>query len=185
VKEFHRRHLVWSWALIALVGLMLTGGCGESSGSDSQPDTAADAGSAPDSASPRQRVRDALEDAKGPVEDPRVTRVEFGRKELTVTAKTPEGGFQGASTKDLDRQAGAIFAAIYGDAGWRKTGAVVVFKGGLVNSKTGEDLPDVNTGIYTIKRGEARQIDWSDDDAINYTIDWSLYRDFAHPALKQ
>ena len=55
----------------------------------------------------------------------------------------------------------------------------------LVDTETGKDLPNANTGIYTMSRGEARRIDWSNDDAINYTIDWSLYRDFAHPALKQ
>jgi hypothetical protein len=31
--------------------------------------------------------------------------------------------------------------------------------------------------------GEANQIDWSDDDALA-NIDWSIYRDFCHPALE-
>ena len=80
---------------------------------------------------------------------------------------------------------GAIFSAIYGDAEWKKTGTVIVYKGGLVDSKTGQELPDANTGIYTIKQGEASQIDWSDQDTIDFSIDWSLYRDFVHPALEQ
>lgn len=132
----------------------------------------------------KQRVKDALKNADGPVEDPEIIDVEFG-DELTVTTKTPKGGIEGASTKDLDRMAGAIFAAVYGNGGFKKTGTVVVFEGGLVSTKTGQDLPDVNTGIYVIKKSEARDIDWSDEDAIDYTIDWSLYREFAHTALKQ
>jgi hypothetical protein len=167
-----------------VVALVVATGCGNDAGSDDQDQAAADTEAA-QPASPKARVRQALEDAEGPVEDPQVTRVDFGRRELAVTAKTPEGGFEGASTKDIDRLAGAIFAAIYGDAGYRRTGMVVVFKGGLVDAATGKELPDANTGIYTIKRGEARQIDWSDDDTVNFTIDWSFYRDFAHPALKQ
>ena len=27
----------------------------------------------------------------------------------------------------------------------------------------------------------ARQIDWSDDDALTYNIEWSNFRDFATP----
>jgi hypothetical protein len=30
---------------------------------------------------------------------------------------------------------------------------------------------------------QAKQIDWSDDDAL-LNIDWSIYRDFCHPALQ-
>jgi hypothetical protein len=52
-----------------------------------------------------------------------------------------------------------------------------------VDSRTGEDLPDANTGIYTMPAGLAGQIDWSDEDGL-LNIDWSNYRDFCHPALE-
>jgi hypothetical protein len=61
---------------------------------------------------------------------------------------------------------------------------VLVYKGGLVSKSTGKELPDVNTGIFTMPTGQAKQIDWSDDDALD-NIDWSIYRDFCHPALQQ
>ena len=34
-------------------------------------------------------------------------------------------------------------------------------------------------------KAEADEIDWSDKDAVQFNIDWSNYRVFAHPALKQ
>jgi hypothetical protein len=43
----------------------------------------------------------------------------------------------------------------------------------------------VNTGIFTMHARDASQIDWSNDDALNYNIAWSNYRDFCHPALNQ
>ena len=54
----------------------------------------------------------------------------------------------------------------------------------LVDSSTGKELPDVNTGIFTMPDGQAKQIDWSDEEAL-LNIDWSIYRDFCHPALKE
>ena len=60
---------------------------------------------------------------------------------------------------------------------------MVAFKGGLVDTATGAELPDVNTGIFTMPAGQAQQINWSDEDAL-LNIDWSLYRDFCHPALQ-
>jgi hypothetical protein len=108
--------------------------------------------------------------------------VSFEGAEAQVTAKTPEGGLQGASCGDLNDGAKAIFKKIYTDGGW--TGpAVIVYKGGLVSTTTGEDLPDVNTGIFTMPAGQAQQINWSSDDTL-LNIDWSNYRDFCHPALK-
>ena len=59
-----------------------------------------------------------------------------------------------------------------------------MFKGGLVDSSTGQELPDVNAGIYTMPAAQAKRIDWSNEDAL-LNINWSLYRDFCHPALKQ
>jgi hypothetical protein len=82
----------------------------------------------------------------------------------------------------LDDGAQAVFETIYNDAGW-KGGAVVVYQGGLVDTSTGKELPDENTGIFTMPAGKATQIDWSDEDAL-LNIDWSIYRDFCHPALQ-
>jgi hypothetical protein len=113
-----------------------------------------------------------------------VQDVSFEGREAQVTVTTPEGGFQGASCGDLNDGARAIFAKIYNDAGWTG-GAAVIFKGGLVSTVTGEELPDVNTGIFTMHADQAAQIDWSDEDALSYNIDWSYYRDYCHPALKQ
>lgn len=134
--------------------------------------------------SPQDVVRSALEDVDGPVEDPEVKEVTFGGGSARVIVATPEGGLDGASTTDLDDQAGAVFAAVYNETGWTEN-AEVVFTGGLVDSKTGQELDDAMTGNYSIKSPEAEQIDWSDQDTVWYVIDWSLYRTFAHPALKQ
>ena len=215
LKGFYREHRVWSWVIIVFVGLSLLtaigalipaeedgdgGGSGQQAAEEQPAEKERGGGSEEQTSeeqpseeqtseepteSPQDRVTQALADAEGPVEDPEVTDVQFGKKEVEVTAKTPEGGLEGPSTADLDRLTGAIFAAIYGDAGWNKTGAVAVYKGGLVDSKTGQELPDANTGIYTISRADASKIDWADQDTIDFGIDWSLYRDFAHPALKQ
>jgi hypothetical protein len=133
----------------------------------------------------RQIVRDALGDevqAGGYAGDVKILDVSFADSEAQVTARTPEGGFEGASCGDLDDGAQAIFKTIYDDGAW-KGSAVLVYQGGLVDSSTGKDLPDVNTGIFTMPAIKARQIEWSDDDGL-FGIDWSLYRDFCHPALQ-
>lgn len=99
--------------------------------------------------------------------------------------KTPEGGFQGPSTGDLNREAAAVFQAVYGKSKYpADSETTVVFKGGLVSRATGKDLPDDNTGIFTLTASDAHEIDWS-DDSIDGVIDWTIYRDFASPALKQ
>ena len=36
-----------------------------------------------------------------------------------------------------------------------------------------------------MSKADSRRIDWSDQDAIDYGIDWSLYRVFVHPAIKK
>lgn len=135
---------------------------------------------------PKQRVVEAVGDevetegcCAGTL---KIRKVSFAGAEAQVVVTTPEGGFQGVSCSDLDDGAQAVFKKIYRDAGW-KGGALVVFKGGLVNSATGQDLPDANTGIHTMPAVQARQIDWADDDVLS-NINWSLYRDFCHPALK-
>lgn len=138
---------------------------------------------------PQKRVRDALAEVGGSktlaLSDPEVKDISFDPlgKHLAVVAKTPEGGFDGASCEDLDHQAGAIFAELYDDAGWRGN-AVVSFQGGLVDKATGRDLPQAKTGFAQMGAGQAKQIDWSNDDAL-VNIDWSTYRAFCHPALKQ
>jgi hypothetical protein len=178
-----------------LVGVFLAGSililigsaCGDSSTSaggtnteESSTPTATES-----SVTPEERVREAIGDeveAGGYAGNLEVKNVTFEGKEAQVTVKTPEGGLEGASCGDLDDGAQAVFETIYNDAEW-KGGALTVFKGGLVDTQTGQELPDVNTGIYTIHAGQARQIDWSDEDAL-LNIDWSNYRDFCHPALQ-
>jgi hypothetical protein len=177
-----------------LTGVLLAGsilfligsGCGESS--TSEPGTTESATTSETVATPvapKDRVREAVGDevsAGGYAGDLEIKDVSFEGAEAQVTAKTPEGGFSGASCGDLDDGAQAVFQTIYKDGGW-KGGAALVYKGGLVNSSTGKELPDANTGIYTMPAAQARQIAWSDDDAL-LNIDWSIYQDFCHPALK-
>ena len=129
------------------------------------------------------RVRASLQDAEGSVEDPEIKEVDFVGDVVNVTAATPEGGFEGASTQDIDWQAQAIFTAIYDDTGF-DGGAQVLLTGGRVDAETGEDLPDAKTGSYEMTPAQAKKIDWGDGDALD-SIDWSLYRTFASPALKQ
>jgi hypothetical protein len=140
---------------------------------------------APAAPTPKERVEEAVGDevdAEGYAGTLDVQDVSFDGTEAQVTVATPEGGFEGASCGDLDDGARAVFETIYNDAGW-EGGAVTVFKGGLVDTSTGQELPDVNTGIYTMPAAQARQIDWSNEDAL-LNINWSLYRDYCHQALK-
>jgi hypothetical protein len=136
-------------------------------------------------ASPKERVREAVGGevhAGGYAGDVQIEDVSFEGAEAQVTAKTPEGGFQGASCGDLNDGAQAIFQKIYNEGGWTG-GAVIVYHGGLVSSATGQELPSVNTGIFTMPAARAQQINWSSDDTL-LNIDWSIYRDFCHPALQ-
>jgi hypothetical protein len=135
--------------------------------------------------SPKQRIAHALRnvDAGGYVGKVTIIKMVKDGRVLDIYAKTPKGGYSGASWDDLDHEAGAIFAAVYGNAHWTE-GIAIVMRGGLVSTETGKDLPNVNTGIFHMTRAQAKQIDWSDKDALRYNIDWSNYRDFAHPALK-
>lgn len=140
----------------------------------------------PPAATPQSRVRDAIGDsvdAGGYAGELEVRGVAFGRREVEVIVTTPEGGFEGASCGDLDDGAKAVFQKIYDDAGWNGS-AVLIYQGGLVSTQTGEELPDANIGIFTMPAKLANQIDWSNDDAIDFNIDWSNYRDFCHPALE-
>jgi hypothetical protein len=121
-------------------------------------------------------------EAGGYAGDVKIRGVDFYQDFVTVTAETPEGGLQGASCGDLDTAAGAIFEKVYKDTGW-KGNATIEFRGGLVDKATGKDLPNEQTGGFSIDPGQAKKIDWSDDDALS-NIDWSIYRDFCHPALQ-
>jgi hypothetical protein len=111
-----------------------------------------------------------------------VQDVSFEGNEAQITVTTPEGGFSGASCGDLNDGAEAVFVKVYDDAGWNG-GALVVFKGGLVDTSTGQPVPDVNTGIFTMPAARASQIDWGNEDVL-LNIDWDNYRDFCHPALQ-
>ena len=80
---------------------------------------------------------------------------------------------------DLDGSAAAAFEAIY----TMRTGERCH---GDVHRRTrrlpyGRDLPNAKPGLYRLTAREARQINW--DNAAS-DIDWSFYRLFAHPALK-
>jgi hypothetical protein len=171
--------------LLAGVILFLIGsGCDESSSSGGEEQgTTTEAKSSP--ATPKQRVQEAVGDevhASGYAGDLKILDVSFEGTEARVTAKTPEGGFEGAKCGDLADGAQAVFETIYNDGGW-KGGAALSYYGGLVDRATGKELPNANTGIYTMPAGQARQIDWSDEDAL-MNIDWSVYRTFCHPALQ-
>ena len=180
-----------SWLVSNYGGPKLYGGCKH--GVKFQPAKPAPASSVPaapaaPAAAPGptdEDIRNALDDADptefGAVADSvNVKQIErFGRSSLTITLETPEGGFQGASVADLDGSAAAAFKQLYTDTDWQGA-ATIRFTGGLVDSRTGRDLPNAMTGLYRVKASEARQIDW--DNAEN--VDWSYYRVFTHPALK-
>jgi hypothetical protein len=151
-------------ALLAGVILITGSGCGESS-------TSADQTTA---TTPQQRLQDELGDqvqGTGNAGDLEVKGVRVGSTNARVTVQTPGGGFQGTSCGDLDNGAQAVFETIYNDAGWEGD-ATVVYVGGLVNEATGKELPGANTGLFRMTAEQAKQIDWSDEDALS-NIDWS------------
>lgn len=135
---------------------------------------------------PQQRVREAVGaqvQAGGYAGELSIRQVSFEAAEVQVTVQTPAGGLEGASCADLDSGAEAVFKTIYGPGAWRG-GAAIVYQGGLVDSATGEELPEANTGIFTMPASQAGRIDWSNEDSL-LNINWALYRDFCHRALKQ
>lgn len=189
---------VLKWVLIIFVGLFVIGSIidlvgggdddkddkgkasqstseGSRSDSSESSDNAAPATPAAPAPTARQRLNDALDDVHAHVEN-------INPGFVLIETKTPGGGFQGPSTGDELRIASSIFKIVYGDVGLhRKTD--ILFRGGLVNSKTGQDLPDAKTGSFEMTKSDAEQIDWSDDDVL-FSINWALFRTFAHPALK-
>jgi hypothetical protein len=132
---------------------------------------------------PEEKLRDALSGAEGLVEDPQVKDVQIAGNSVTVTARTPEGGLEGPSTTDLNYMTSGLLKAIYGQGDFDGD-ATIEFTGGLIDSSTGQDLPNDLTAKFYMPAGKAGQIDWTDDDTIDYAIDWSLYRTFVHPAIK-
>lgn len=128
-------------------------------------------------------IRSELDGVTVPGGDPNIKNVFLRPGRLKVVVATPEGGFEGPSTKDMDRQVAEMLRAVYLNAGF-EGGTEVRFIGGLIDMKTGRDVPNALTGRYTIAPGEARQINWADGDLVSYLIDWSLYRSYVHPAIK-
>lgn len=135
-------------------------------------------------ASPEEKVRQALGSSVSSdfaIGDSKVRSANRLGTDMFIVLATPQGGFEGPSTSDADALASAAFAKTY-STGWRGP-AVVQFRGGLVDSSTGKDLPNAVAFTYRMQPGKARQIDWSDQDAL-HSINWSLYRTFCHPAFK-
>ena len=126
------RWFVWLLGGLAVVGLIAAIGSSgdESGGGDGSGGRQADpVAEWPANASPNDRVDAALTNVEGPVEDPKIEKVSFESVGVDVTAKTPEGGFDGASTQDLDWQAEAIFAAVYDQADYDES-ALLTFRAG-------------------------------------------------------
>lgn len=172
-----------AWGPILLVPVIVgaaLSGCGEQSEAGGNKSSSS-------GQSPQQRIEDALgsEVSSGfAVGDSEVRSVETAGSSLPVivTLTTPAGGFDGPSTDDTDALASSAFAEVYEDTGWQGS-ARVVFRGGLVDAATGQEMPDAPTASYSVAQGDAKQIEWADDEAL-YNIDWSIYRGFCHPALK-
>ena len=81
---------------------------------------------------------------------------------------------------DLDGSAAAAFEAVYVDASWQGD-ATVGFTGGLVGVQAPAGTCRTSERAYTgSRRRAAQRMDWDDAEL----IDWSIYRVFAHPALK-
>lgn len=101
---------------------------------------------------------------------------------IVISAKTPGGGLEGPSTGDLNHAAGTILAAIYGSGRYHQ-GSVIVFRSARIDTKTGEDLPPVKTGLYRISRSQAARIRWGSPERLA-AIEWQNYREYASPSLK-
>lgn len=131
----------------------------------------------------RTQIKDAIESSGLAMEENKVRDVLLIGQAAHVTLETPKGGFNGPSVDDLNDQAAGAFQAIYNDTDFKGT-TFLFFEGGLVDAKTGQDAPDAQTGSFAMRKGEARQIDWSDEDRVRFGIDWSLFRTGASPALR-
>lgn len=172
------RRLLAVLTLMALSGLVACSSGSSSSGTTGGSSGTSTGGSALD------RVRSALGSKISSdlaVGDSQVRSVSRSGRLLDIVLTTPGGGFQGPSTKDADALASAAFAKAF-QAGWSGP-ASVEFDGGLASRATGKDLPNAEAFGYRVNGGEATQIDWTDEQAL-FSIDWSLYRTFCHPAFK-
>lgn len=130
------------------------------------------------------QIRTALSDVPDTIWPVNVQEVIVAGPHALVYLKTPEGGMEGVSTRDLNEQAAASFRDIYTETSHR--GPVTVgFRGGLVDAKTGKPLPDYVVAAYEISAQEARDVNWSNGDLVRYGIDWSLYRTKVDPAIKR
>lgn len=183
------RHMRRGMTAVALAFLLCVAGCGGGSSSEPQTKGASTSTFSPSAGStkklsPLAKARDALGSnvhSDFAVGDSKVRSVDRSGVKLDVVLTTPEGGIDGPSTGDADGLASATFAKVY-LSGW-KGPATVRFLGGLQNSATGKALPNALAFGYRMQPGPARQIDWSNQDTL-YSIDWSHYRWFCHPAFK-
>lgn len=138
----------------------------------------------PEPVDPSTEVADALEDVPDSIYDVNVKDVYMLGNTVMVDLETPEGGLEGASTYDLNNMTAAVYRRIFTETDLQQP-VLITYRGGLINSKTGADLPDAATAVYVIRKPEIRQIDWDDEDTVMYGgIDWSLYRTMLHPAIK-
>lgn len=128
-------------------------------------------------------IQSALDDVDDTIWPVKVQEVIVAGPHALVYLKTPEGGMEGVSTRDLNEQAAASFRDIYTETSQR--GPVTLgFRGGLVDAKTGKPLPDYVVAAYEISAREGREVNWSDQELVRYGIDWSLYRTKVDPAIK-
>lgn len=138
----------------------------------------------PQPAKPADQITAALEDVPDSNYDANVKDVyDLGGKTV-IELETPEGGFEGGSSADMNNMVAAVSRRIFTETDLRRP-VVIQFSGGLVNAKTGADLPDLVTGVYKISKPETRQVDWDDKNLVMYGIDWSLYRTMLHSAIKK
>jgi hypothetical protein len=183
------RHVRTGATAAALALLVCVAGCGGGSSSEAESPastptpTPSPTKSAPP-ASPEEKVRQALGTSVSSdfaVGGAKVRSVNRTGGLMYIILSTPEGGFDGPSTDDADALASAAFAKTY-LADWRGP-TTVQFRGGLQSSATGKALPNAVAFTYRIEPAQAKKINWSDEDTL-YSIDWSLYRTFCHPAFK-
>lgn len=180
---------VLKWVAIVVVALFVIGGIGaildpaedETAGGAATTETTTAPPPPPTATAPATPVAQATARQKLEKALPDGAEVTGAADFVVVFAKTPEGGLNGPSTADLDRAAAGIFKAIHHEAGYSRPSRVV-FRGGLVDSRTGKDS-DALTGRYSMSAEDAQQVDWTVDD-IEFRINWELFRDFAHPALR-
>lgn len=131
----------------------------------------------------RTRIKEAIEGSGLAMEENKVRDVTIIGQGAHITLETPKGGLNGPSVDDLDDQAAGAFHAIYSDTDFKGT-TFLFFEGGLVDAKTGQDAPDAQTGSFAMRKGEARLIDWADEDTVRFGIGWSLYRTGVSPAIR-